>query len=384
VRDMAYRYVRLTRPSRLLRRDLKTNSVLFSQNEKKNSPKDDAENFIMVNGRKLSKKEMEFGLEPEYANTPYLYQPFILPDASKEKLPFWFNFHGIWGWGLAISAPCRIVKSLFLDFKYYGEFDSFKSAVEVNPKKRKHKILTATNHLSTIDDPLFISVNFSWPRCYMNPTYTPWSFAGHNILFTTKFLNWFFSHGRAIPIMRGQGIYQQGMDYLSKRCAVERGFFHNIYPEAKVNMFQTKLPLKWGLARLIQEEADRQIDAPSEQYTTPTIRVIWHVGIDKFLSPFRHPVKGYRPDLSKNIFKRNQHPITVNVGRSLDFSPLLDTMRKRRNKFPSLINFEPRAYHPYDEDQRCEERVAVMDLIDIEMDRMKLITEKLHAERLES
>ena len=151
--------------------------------------------------------------------------------------------------------------------------------------------------------------------------------------------------------MRGQGIYQVGMQFLSKRLHYERGFYHHVYSEGKVNMFHDKLDLKWGVARLLQEEATiaHQKRDKLEFYRAPTVRVMWHEGLDKFMSPFRKDdtLFGYFPDTSRNIFKSNRHKITVNVGRALDFNLLLETMRTRRAKNHHLVDFRPRSGHDY-------------------------------------
>merc|ERR1712179_189836 len=172
--------------------------------------------------------------------------------------------------------------------------------------------------------------------------------------------------------MRGQGLNQPGFEFLLDRLEKERGFFMNIYAEGKVNMFRDDLPLKWGLGKFLQEEVTlkRKLDEnqTKNQYRAPTVRIIWHEGMCDFMSPFRQDDKKfpYFPDLSKNVFKRNRHVVTVNVGRALDFSLLIETMRKRREADGSLVNFVARSEHMYCEEREAgemEERQVVMDLV---------------------
>lgn len=359
--------------------------AILRNEQAKLKPTNQEDKTVVVNGKVLTKREIEFGVEPKHANTPHLYQPFLLPMDAKETLPLWYRLQGVWGWGLVIAPICKLFKLAFMNMQYYGEHQQLKRAVATNPRERKHKIFTICNHVSNIDDPLLTSVTYSYPKCYLNSVHLPWAIAGHNILFVTKFQNWFFQHGRAVPGMRGQGVYQIGHQFLSRRLRYERGFFHHVYAEGKVNMFNEKLDLKWGVAKLLQEEATiaSEKQTAGTAYTAPTIRVIWHLGLNNVMSPFRNDDARfpYFPDTSKNILKGNRHKVTVNVGRALDFNLLLSTMRTRRKKCPDLVDFKPRSLHDYADLALCEERQAVMDLVDVEMDRMKAETEKIHAER---
>jgi len=99
-----------------------------------------------------------------------------------------------------------------------------------------------------------------------------WVLAAHNICFKNAFYAWFFSHGKSIPVVRGSGIYQQGVDFCTAR--LNDGQWTHVYPEGKVNddRDQSVLPLKWGTARMI-------VDCERE----PVVLPLYHLGMDKVL-----------------------------------------------------------------------------------------------------
>jgi monolysocardiolipin acyltransferase len=120
-----------------------------------------------------------------------------------------------------------------------------------------------------------------------------WVLAAHNICFKTKFYATFFSYGKSIPIVRGDGVYQvllihpsmiiyqpfslrcdygmlslqQGMQFCLAR--LNQGQWAHIYPEGKVNVDPSEplLPLKWGTARLI-DDCEK----------TPVVVPMYHLG----------------------------------------------------------------------------------------------------------
>lgn len=191
--------------------------------------------------------------------------------------------------------------------------------------------------------------------------------------FTTKFKNWWFSYGRAVPVIRGNGIDQIGIKFLEERQKHEPGFFMNIYCEGKVNMFYEKLDLKWGGAKFILNSIERSRTTSEERFKIPMQTIIlYHFGCDRVLSPFRRPHPPlYFPDFTR------LHPVLVAIGKPLDFSLLVKTMRKRReNSTENLIDFRGRstrkkALKLYSDLQACEEREVIMNLVELEMQALR-------------
>ncbi len=131
---------------------------------------------------------------------------------------------------------------------------SFSEAVMARPQHVP--LITVSNHISTVDDPVM------WGGLLTNRMicelierdrmrHVP---AAKEIVFTNFLFHWFFSTGQAIPIERGKGVYQPGMDEALNR--VNKGGWLHLFPEGKVipSFDDYKIGrLKWGIGRLIME-----------------------------------------------------------------------------------------------------------------------------------
>ncbi|VDN45095.1 unnamed protein product [Gongylonema pulchrum] len=75
----------------------------------------------------------------------------------------------------------------------------------------------------------------------------------------TQFLNFrFFSLGKCVPIVRGEGVYQKGVDFCIEKLA-ENQWIH-VFPEGKVT--PNPIRIKWGVARMIMESPNPPIVLP--------------------------------------------------------------------------------------------------------------------------
>ncbi|CAN6440137.1 unnamed protein product [Victoria cruziana] len=70
-------------------------------------------------------------------------------------------------------------------------------------------LLTVSNHMSTLDDPLLWGFK-GFPSTDSN--LGRWSLAAEDICFKNSMLAYFFRIGKCIPISRGAGIYQENMN----------------------------------------------------------------------------------------------------------------------------------------------------------------------------
>ncbi|XP_070558992.1 tafazzin-like isoform X2 [Ptychodera flava] len=148
-------------------------------------------------------------------------------------------------------------------------------------------------------------------RTILNRTRIRMTPSAHDIVFTKKAHTIFFSLGKCVPVVRGDGVYQRGIDYCID-YANSGGWVH-VFPEGKVNMTHEVMRLKWGVGRII---AECRID--------PLVIPFWHVGMDEVL-PNREP---YIPQLGRKV--------TILVGKPLHFQELLRQLRLE-NRVPVEI-----------------------------------------------
>ncbi|CAL9047523.1 unnamed protein product [Musa banksii] len=129
-------------------------------------------------------------------------------------------------------------------------------------------LLTVSNHMSTLDDPLMWGFK-GFPS--MDAKFARWVLAAEDICFKNKLFSYIFRLGKCIPIIRGGGIYQEHMNEALE--VLNHGGWLHTFPEGKV--CQDKAPirrLKWGTASLI-------VRAP----ITPIVLPIIHSGFEKVM-----------------------------------------------------------------------------------------------------
>jgi len=263
----------------------------------------------------------------------YLTIPFLPVDVSW-PLPNFNRSHRVWAMGSAMVIPTVGMMSKVFS-GWLNNFTVYNREVLINvlnDRPANKPLITVSNHYSCLDDPLLWGMlDFRHFFSYRN---IRWSLAANDICFTNELHALFFSLGRTVPIVRGNGVYQKAMDFVLER--LNKGEWLHIFPEGKVNMKKELLRLKWGVGRLI-----------SECKVCPIVVPLFHLGMDDVL-PNEYP---YYPRLNKKV--------TVVIGKPIH---LEEAITELQNQNKSAV----------------EQRKRITDIIQEELWKLQDVAQILH------
>ncbi|KAL2635346.1 hypothetical protein R1flu_006825 [Riccia fluitans] len=177
----------------------------------------------------------------------------------------------------------------------------------VQSRPRDTPLVTVSNHMSTLDDPLMWGIK-GLP--ITDPKLSRWTLTAEDICFTNTLFSYFFRLGKCLPVRRGAGIYQPYMD--DALDVINRGDWLHTFPEGTLSQEDRPIRrLKWGTASLIARAS-----------LQPVVLPIAHSGFEKVLP--ENYMFGRRP-LLPLPFKN----ITIVVGEPMVFDiPQLRLMAK--------------------------------------------------------
>ncbi|XP_046841602.1 tafazzin-like isoform X2 [Xenia sp. Carnegie-2017] len=214
------------------------------------------------------------------------------------KWPFPKRLDGrLWRFSSAvIIAGTAIFTKIWLGWLNTKHVYNLEYLEETFARNKDTPLLTVTNHISCFDEPLIWGM-LKW-RYVLNANLVRWAIGADEMCFYTWLLSQFFSKGKVIPVIRGNGIYQKGMNFAIDR--LNDGQWVHLFPEGRVNESGKMLRLKWGVGRLIVESSKMPIVIP-----------FWQLGLNDVL-PNKSP---YIPKIGKHV--------TINIGKPMFFNDIM-------------------------------------------------------------
>lgn len=194
-----------------------------------------------------------------------------------------------------IGNACYVFMHGLNSVQVYG-VEKLHQALHGRPKGKA--LLTVSNHVAAMDDP-FVIASLLPPSVMLEAQKLRWTLCATDRCFTNPVLSTFFRSVKVLPVSRGDGIYQKGMDMaLSK---LNSGGWVHIFPEGSRSRDggKTIAPAKRGVGRFV-------MDADSLPVVIPFV----HTGMQDIM-----PVGKRIPRAGKRVI--------VVVGDPINFDDLL-------------------------------------------------------------
>ncbi len=119
-----------------------------------------------------------------------------------------------------------------------------------NIKNLEPPWILMSNHITLLDD-LFLGPILYYPKCLKNYRYIPHHAPEQRNFYKKPLIAWFMKHTKSIPIIRGKGVFQEGVNRIIE--AVKSGGILHIYPEGTRTRTGELGPAKIGIGRIVYE-----------------------------------------------------------------------------------------------------------------------------------
>jgi len=184
-------------------------------------------------------------------------------------------------------------------------------------KRVPYPWILMSNHVSLLDD-LFLGPIIFFPRALGGYKAIPYHAPEERNFYKKPIVSWFMKQTKSIPLVRGKGIHQEGMNRLIS--AVRNGGTLHIYPEGTRTRSGDIGAAKAGIGRLIYESG-----AP--------VVPMYHRGLDQVL-----PIGAGAPRIGKRIYVSIGDPIYFDEELKLPNTP--ETWRKMAGRVMDGIRAE--------------------------------------------
>ncbi|CAH8361600.1 unnamed protein product [Eruca vesicaria subsp. sativa] len=200
-----------------------------------------------------------------------------------------------------IGNACHVFMNGLNRVQVYG-LEKLHDALLNRPKNKP--LVTVSNHVASLDDP-FVIASLLPPKLLLDARNLRWTLCATDRCFKNPVTSAFFRSVKVLPVSRGEGIYQQGMDIAISK--LNNGGWVHIFPEGTRSRDggKTMGSAKRGIGRLI-------LDAD----TLPMVVPFVHTGMQDIM-----PIGASVPRIGKTV--------TVIIGDPIPFNDLLDTERAK-------------------------------------------------------
>lgn len=195
-----------------------------------------------------------------------------------------------------IGNVCHIFMHGLNSVQVYG-LEKLHDALLHRPKNKP--LITVSNHVASVDDP-FVIASLLPPSVLLDAQNLRWTLCATDRCFKNPATTAFFRSVKVLPVSRGDGIYQKGMDVAIAK--LNSGGWVHIFPEGSRSRDGGKTvgSPKRGVGRLI-------LDADNVPMVVPFV----HTGMQDVM-----PIGATFPRIGKTV--------TVLIGDPIEFDDLFD------------------------------------------------------------